>query len=75
MSGKSSRQISLVDKITLNWNTKNIYKNAITLGNVDNDENKDIELVIGSIDGELAIFKESNINYWKKCSNLGLVIK
>jgi len=37
---KSSRQIYLVDPIIFDINSKNLYKNAITLGDLDNDEYK-----------------------------------
>ncbi len=37
---KSSRQISLVDPVIFDINSKNLYKNAITLGDLDNDDHK-----------------------------------
>lgn len=42
---KSSRQISLVDPVIFDITSKNLYKNAITLGDLDNDEYKVCHLV------------------------------
>lgn len=47
----------------------NVYKSAIALGDVDNDN--DIELVIGNMEGDLYIFKgERQI---QKISGLGII--
>jgi hypothetical protein len=45
---KNSRQVSFVDKIKVTFScpTKNIYKNAIALGDVDNDPNQVLFFVI-----------------------------
>lgn len=47
----------------------NIYKNAIALGDVDNDG--EIELVIGNMNGDLAIYKGKKC--WQKLSGLGVI--
>ncbi len=43
----------------------------MSLGDVDNDE--DNELIIGSLDGTLAIFKGCHRDPWKICSDLGSI--
>jgi hypothetical protein len=50
-----------------------LYKNAITLGDLDNDEYKDNELAVGTIDGELMIFKGDQKKPWRVCSGLGSI--
>jgi hypothetical protein len=75
VTGKSSRLVSFVDKakLILSCPTSNVYKNAIALGDLDNDANGDIELAIGSIDGELWIFKGRSKYPWKRSASLGSI--
>ena len=40
-------------------------------GDVDNDKGN--EVVIGSIDGEVLIFKGSDSKPWRKCTGLGVI--
>uniref|UniRef100_A0A1B6DEV0 Integrin-alpha FG-GAP repeat-containing protein 2 n=1 Tax=Clastoptera arizonana TaxID=38151 RepID=A0A1B6DEV0_9HEMI len=47
----------------------NVYKNAIALGDVDNDG--EIELVIGNMNGDLVIYKGKKC--WQKLSGLGVI--
>ncbi|XP_050529137.1 KICSTOR complex protein ITFG2-like isoform X1 [Daktulosphaira vitifoliae] len=47
----------------------NVYKNAIVLGDVDNDN--DIELVVGNMEGDLYIFKGQR--QIQKISGLGII--
>eukprot|EP00026_Physarum_polycephalum_P002989 Phypoly_transcript_02998.p1 GENE.Phypoly_transcript_02998~~Phypoly_transcript_02998.p1 ORF type:complete len:840 (+),score=166.08 Phypoly_transcript_02998:83-2602(+) len=71
MNSRSLREISFVQKLTLNWGHGNVFRRAIALGDVDNDD--DNELVIGSLTGNLAIFKGCQKNPWRTCSNLGSI--
>lgn len=47
----------------------NIFRNAIALGDVDNDN--EIELVVGNMEGELYIFKDQQ--QIQKISGLGII--
>lgn len=48
------RAISLVDRLEFDF-TGNVMRKGITLGDVDNDGTN--ELIVGSENGEVAIFK------------------
>ena len=52
--------------------TGQIVSNAICLGDVDNDGN--IELCIGNSLGVLNIYKDSNLEPWRQCLNLGNIV-
>ncbi|KAF2072506.1 hypothetical protein CYY_006173 [Polysphondylium violaceum] len=66
------RHISLVDCIVLNFLKKgNVFRRAIVLADVDNDS--DNELVLGSLEGNLAIFKGIEKSPWKVANNLGSI--
>lgn len=49
----------------------NIFKNAICLGDIDNDDKS--ELIVGNDRGDLAIFKGENPKPIRYASNLGLI--
>ncbi|KAG1699354.1 KICSTOR complex protein ITFG2 [Nymphon striatum] len=64
------RAVSFVDKIELKFHG-NLYKDAIALGDVDNDGHN--ELVVGNEEGTLAIFKGLNTKPWKVGTNFGMI--
>ncbi|KYQ93065.1 hypothetical protein DLAC_05676 [Tieghemostelium lacteum] len=66
----SIRHISLVDRIVFSWKG-NVFRRAITLADVDNDSIN--ELVIGSLEGNLAIFKGTDPKPWRVAHNLGSI--
>ncbi|KAK7098697.1 hypothetical protein V1264_002941 [Littorina saxatilis] len=64
------RNVSFVDKIELHF-TGNVVTQSMVLGDVDNDGEN--ELVVGNIDGDLAIFKGDSSLPMKRASNLGMI--
>lgn len=67
-------QVSFPDKCILSFKQKKCFaQNALVLADVDNDSRGDIELTVGGIGGELAIYKYNNVNPWKMCDGLGTV--
>ncbi|KAK3105832.1 hypothetical protein FSP39_006800 [Pinctada imbricata] len=64
------RTVSFVDRIELDF-TGNLFKQAIVLGDVDND--KGHELVVGSAEGDLCIYKGKSSTPWRKCRDLGMI--
>lgn len=64
------RAVSFVDRLELDF-SGSVFKNAITLGDVDNDGMH--ELVVGNQNGDLLIFKGTGSKYWRKAIDLGMV--
>ncbi|XP_023242288.1 KICSTOR complex protein ITFG2-like isoform X2 [Centruroides sculpturatus] len=64
------RAVSFVEKVEFNF-PGNICKNAIVLGDVDNDDNN--ELVVGNINGELAVFRYQQPTPWATSHDLGMI--
>lgn len=64
------RAVSFADKVELEF-PGNLYKDAITLGDVDNDGHN--ELVVGNADGTIGIFKGLNHKPWKIGRNFGMI--
>ncbi|XP_076450003.1 KICSTOR complex protein ITFG2-like [Babylonia areolata] len=62
------RNVSFVDSIELQFHG-NVMTQTLDLGDVDNDGGN--ELVVGNIDGDLAVFKGDSSVPLKKASNLG----
>lgn len=62
------RAVCFVERIEFEL-SGNVFKNAITLGDVDNDGHS--ELIIGNSDGDISIFKGDKC--WQKLSGLGMV--
>lgn len=62
------RSVCFVDKLELDF-TGNILADAIALGDIDNDGEN--ELVVGTINGELSIFKGEKL--WQTISGLGMI--
>jgi len=54
--GKAARNFSLVEKVALDV-PGNVFEMALALGNADNDGLGDNELVVGTLDGKLHVFK------------------
>ena len=54
------------------WTSGSVFKNAMALGDVDNDGND--ELVVANQNGELSIFKGMQNRCWYKAAELGMVI-
>ncbi|OTF73104.1 hypothetical protein BLA29_003286, partial [Euroglyphus maynei] len=65
-----SRSLSLVDSIEFKFDG-NISKNAIALGDCDNDKKN--ELVIGTLNGELLIYKNDFKNSQALTKDLGMI--
>ncbi|CAI8001739.1 KICSTOR complex protein ITFG2 [Geodia barretti] len=65
------RSVSFVDRLEFEF-AGNHSSHGLCLGDVDGDGLN--ELVVGSVDGVLAIFKEiKNTKPWRKCSDLGMI--
>lgn len=64
------RTVSFVERIEVDF-VGNLFKKAIILGDVDNDQAN--ELVVCNTEGDLHIFKGSNSSPWRKCSDLGML--
>lgn len=64
------RAVSFVEKIEFNFHG-NICKNALILGDVDNDDNN--ELTVGNINGDLAIFRLEQNTPWATSHDLGTI--
>ena len=64
------RSPSLVKRLNLNF-SGNLSSEALLLADVDNDGSN--ELVIGNVDGELAVFKGTSSKPWRTCSGLGMI--
>ncbi|XP_014273430.1 KICSTOR complex protein ITFG2 isoform X1 [Halyomorpha halys] len=62
------RSVCFVDKIELDF-SGNILADAIALGDIDNDGEN--ELVVGTINGELSIFKGEKL--WQTIFGLGMI--
>lgn len=54
------RAITLVKRIEFEF-SGNVLKNALTLGDVDNDGSN--ELIVGNQNGDVCIFKVSHLNF------------
>jgi len=67
---KKMRAVSFVDRLELDF-SGSVFKNAITLGDVDDDGMH--ELVVGNQNGDVYIFKGTGNKYWRKASDLGMV--
>jgi hypothetical protein len=67
------RSVSFVERVELQFKG-NVFSQALCLGDVDNDGRS--ELVVGNVQGDLAIFKEEERNKpWRSCQDLGSVAK
>ena len=70
------RAVSFVERLEFDLPSPggSVFKNAIALGDVDNDSM--MELVIGSDCGEVLIFKGNYAGnkYWRKACDLGMVM-
>eukprot|EP01124_Arcella_intermedia_P024740 TRINITY_DN4243_c0_g1_i2.p1 TRINITY_DN4243_c0_g1~~TRINITY_DN4243_c0_g1_i2.p1 ORF type:complete len:359 (-),score=60.86 TRINITY_DN4243_c0_g1_i2:460-1536(-) len=65
-------EVSFPHRLVVGFPRRNCAnQNAVVLGDVDNDN--DIELAVGCLSGELAIFKGSKENPWKYCDHLGTI--
>ena len=64
------RAVSFVDRLELDY-SGSVFKNAITLGDVDNDGMH--ELVVGNQNGDVLIFKGTGNKCWRKACDLGMV--
>ncbi|KAL5007533.1 hypothetical protein ScPMuIL_016339 [Solemya velum] len=64
------RTISFIERVEIDFNGS-IFNQAMVLGDLDND--KDCELAVGSIEGDLCVFKGSSQVAWKKWSDLGMI--
>ncbi|KAG8287756.1 integrin alpha FG-GAP repeat-containing protein 2 [Homalodisca vitripennis] len=62
------RSVCFVDHIEFEF-SGSVSKNAIAIGDVDNDG--EIELIVGNMNGEVAIYKHDKC--WQKISNLGMI--
>ncbi|XP_064399890.1 KICSTOR complex protein ITFG2-like isoform X2 [Halichondria panicea] len=65
------RSVSFVDRLELDF-SGNHFSDALALGDVDADGVN--ELVIGNVDGVLAVFKGPSTTPLKKCSGLGTIV-
>ncbi|ESO92085.1 hypothetical protein LOTGIDRAFT_121560 [Lottia gigantea] len=75
------RTVSFVDRIEVEFKGT-LFNQAVALADVDNDQARDCaglynnnknELIVGNVDGDLAIFKGSNPTSCKKSSDLGMI--
>ena len=68
------RAVSFVERLEFDLPSPggSVFKNAIALGDVDNDSA--MELVVGSDCGEVLIFKGNYSKCWRKACDLGMVI-
>ncbi|KAJ8299439.1 hypothetical protein KUTeg_023499, partial [Tegillarca granosa] len=64
------RTVSFVERIEVDF-CGNLFNEAIFVGDVDND--KAYELVVGNVDGDLAVFKGTSSSPWRKSSDLGMI--
>merc|ERR1719278_375083 len=64
------RSTSFVDRLTLEIGG-DIAKHGVCLGDVNSDG--DYELVVGTDNGDLLIFKGNSGVPWRKCSGLGFI--
>jgi hypothetical protein len=62
------RSVCFVDHLEFEF-SGSIFKNAITLGDVDNDG--EMELIVGNMSGDLIIYKHDKV--WQKINNLGMI--
>ncbi|EFA85441.1 hypothetical protein PPL_01398 [Heterostelium album PN500] len=62
---------NLFNKDLFSWKG-NVFRRAITLADVDNDS--DNELIVGSLEGNLTIFKGTEKSPWKVANNLGSIV-
>eukprot|EP01117_Protostelium_nocturnum_P011959 TRINITY_DN4376_c0_g1_i2.p1 TRINITY_DN4376_c0_g1~~TRINITY_DN4376_c0_g1_i2.p1 ORF type:complete len:770 (+),score=326.33 TRINITY_DN4376_c0_g1_i2:115-2424(+) len=68
-----SKQVSLPKRIVFSWRGRrgNVENRAISFGDVDNDS--DLELIVGSSEGHLSIFKGHQKFPWRIASKLGTI--
>lgn len=66
----STRSLSLVKRVDLDF-SGNLSQEALLLADVDNDGSN--ELVVGNVDGVLAVFKGKSSKPWRTCDNLGTI--
>lgn len=64
------RTVSFVERIEVDF-CGNLFNEAIFVGDVDND--KAYELVVGNVEGDLAVFKGTCSSPWRKSSDLGMI--
>ncbi|XP_064602402.1 KICSTOR complex protein ITFG2-like [Liolophura sinensis] len=64
------RAVSFVERLEIDFHG-GLFNQAVALGDVDNDKGN--ELVLGNIEGELAVYKGSKTTPWKKCADLGMI--
>jgi len=64
------RSVTFVQRISIELNGS-VAQNAVLLADVDNDD--EFELIIGTMEGDLNIYKGASGEVWKRCSNLGLI--
>lgn len=62
------RTVCFVEHLEFEFSSS-VFKNGIALGDVDNDG--ETELIVGSMTGELVIFKQDKC--WQKINNLGMI--
>ena len=66
---KKMRAVSFVDRLELDY-SGSVFKNAITLGDVDNDGMHEVG---GNQNGDVLIFKGTGNKCWRKACDLGMV--
>ncbi|KFM79628.1 Integrin-alpha FG-GAP repeat-containing protein 2, partial [Stegodyphus mimosarum] len=65
------RAVSFVSQLEFEFKG-NVSKCAMSLGDVDNDN--DYELVVGNLQGDLAVFKGQQCHPWAEKHNLGMIM-
>ncbi|XP_015928264.1 KICSTOR complex protein ITFG2 [Parasteatoda tepidariorum] len=65
------RAVSFVSRLEFIFKG-NVSKNAVCLGDVDNDTNS--ELAVGNLQGDLAVFKKEHKFPWAEAHDLGMVM-
>ncbi|PRP79591.1 hypothetical protein PROFUN_14525 [Planoprotostelium fungivorum] len=72
---EKARQVSFSQRLVFSWRGRrgNVQKRAVAFGDVDNDDAKDPELVVGTTEGHLTIFKGSLKAPWRIASKLGTI--
>ena len=66
----NTRSLSFVERVDLDF-SGTFSKEALLLADVDKDG--DNELVVGNMNGELAVFKGKSSKPWRTCDHLGMI--